>query len=122
VVFGKGGPYGKQSKQRVLPLNPRAFQLLSHSFAHQNAMLLGVRTAERVVKHVVNRAGIIKLVSAHVLRHTFAVTCLKRGINLQALQSLLGQDRIITTQIYMNLSPEDVIQEFQQKWFAGKSS
>ena len=33
-----------------------------------------------------------------------------------ALQRLLGHDRLTTTEIYPNLSPEDVIREFQQKW------
>ena len=32
------------------------------------------------------------------------------------LQYLLGHDRITTTEIYMNISPEDAIPEFQAKW------
>ena len=49
-------------------------------------------------------------------RHTFATNCLKRGIGLPALQLLMGHDRITTTEIYMRLSPEDAIREFQSKW------
>jgi integrase/recombinase XerD len=44
------------------------------------------------------------------------VNCLKRGIGLRTLQYLLGYDRITTTEIYMNISPEDAIREFQAKW------
>ena len=54
----------------------------------------------------------LKKVSPHVLRHTFAVNCIKKGISTRALQSLLGHDRLATTEIYLNLSPEDAIREF----------
>ena len=42
----------------------------------------------------------LKKVSPHVLRHTFAVNCIKKGISTRALQSLLGHDRLATTEIY----------------------
>ena len=29
---------------------------------------------------------------------------------------LLGHDTLLTTEIYLNLSPEHVVEEFQQKW------
>ena len=47
---------------------------------------------------------------------TFAVNCIKKGISTRALQSLLGHDRLDTTEIYLNLSPEDAIREFLNKW------
>ena len=34
----------------------------------------------------------------------------------RALMALLGYDRLATTEIYLNLSPEDAIREFQNKW------
>jgi integrase/recombinase XerD len=52
----------------------------------------------------------------NVLRHTFAVAAVQKGISLPALQQLLGHDRLTTTEIYLNLSPEDVIREFREKW------
>ena len=33
-----------------------------------------------------------------------------------ALQRLLGHDRLTATEIYLNLSPEDVLREFREKW------
>ncbi len=45
-----------------------------------------------------------------------AVTALKKGINLRALQMALGHDRIETTMIYLNLSGQDVVDEFAEKW------
>jgi len=53
---------------------------------------------------------------SRVLRHTFSVTAIQKGISLPALQRLLGHDRMTTTEIYLNLSPEEVIREFREKW------
>lgn len=38
------------------------------------------------------------------------------GHSLPALQRLLGHDHLATTEIYLNLSPEEVIREFREKW------
>ena len=66
--------------------------------------------------HVLNRARIRRPVTPHVLCHTFAVTAIQKGISLPALQRLLGHDRLTTTEIYLNLSPEEVVREFREKW------
>jgi integrase/recombinase XerD len=68
------------------------------------------------VTRVLNRARISRSVTPPVLRHTFSVTAIQKGISLPALQRLLGHDRLTTTEIYLNLSPEDVIREFRAKW------
>ena len=65
---------------------------------------------------IANRAGISKPVSPHVLRHTYSVSCVKKGISTRSLMQLLGHDHLSTTEIYLNLSPEDVIKEFESKW------
>jgi integrase/recombinase XerD len=69
-----------------------------------------------LVKRVANRARISRPVTPHVLRHTFAVMAVQKGISLPALQRLLGHDRLTTTEIYLNLSPEEVVREFREKW------
>ncbi len=68
------------------------------------------------VNRVVNRARISRPVTSHILRHTFAVAAVQRNISLPSLQRLLGHDHLGTTQIYLNLSPEEVIREFNEKW------
>ena len=116
VVYGKGGPYGKKSKRRIIPMTDRVRRLIEYHFAENNTVGMSKRTIERVVKQVANRAGILKPVSPHVLRHTFSVNCIKKGISTRALQTLLGHDRLTTTELYLNLSPEDAIREFLNKW------
>jgi integrase/recombinase XerD len=41
---------------------------------------------------------------------------LRKGISLPALERLIGHDHLTTTQLYLNLSPEDVINEYEAKW------
>ena len=63
-----------------------------------------------------NKAKIQKAVCPHTLRHTFSITAIQKGISTRTLQELLGHDRLTTTEIYLNLSPEEAIREFKTKW------
>ncbi len=116
MIYGKGGPYGTKSKHRIVPLTDRVRPLIDGHFAIHDTIGMTPRTIQRILKRVANKAGINRPVSPHVLRHTFAVAAVQKGISLPALQRLLGHDRLTTTKIYLNLSPEDVMREFQEKW------
>ena len=116
VIYGKGGPYGKKTKRRIIPMTERVRKLMEYHFAENNGIGSTKRTVARIVKKVADKAGISKPVSSHVLRHTFSVNCIKKGISSRAIQTLLGHDRLTTTEIYLNLSPEDAIREFLNKW------
>jgi len=115
VVHGKGGPFGQRSKIRVVPLTPRVKRLLELHFVSNEGMGMSRRTAQRTVKKVANRAQITKPVTPHVLRHTFAVNCVRKGVSTASLKRLLGHEHLSTTEIYLNLSPEQAISEFRQK-------
>ena len=116
TIYGKGGPYGSKSKRRILELSTRVRPLIENHFAIHDTFSMTARTIQRVITAVANRAHIKRKVSPHVLRHTFAVTAIQKGISLPALQRLLGHDRLTTTEIYLNLSPEEVLREFREKW------
>jgi integrase/recombinase XerD len=115
-VLGKGGPYGSKSKRRIIPLSDRVRPLLEAHLSLHNEIGFTARTIQRLVKRVASRARISRPVSPHVLRHTFSVTAIQKGISLPALQRLLGHDRLTTTEIYLNLAPEEVVREFLEKW------
>jgi integrase/recombinase XerD len=116
MIYGKGGPYGSRSKRRLIPLSARVQPLLEGHLALYDTVGLTPRTMQRLVKGVANRAHIRRPVTPHVLRHTFSVTAIQKGISLPALQRLLGHDHLSTTEIYLNLSPEEVMREFREKW------
>jgi len=116
IIYGKGGPYGSKSKRRVIPMTERVYAVLSAYFALNSSIDMKKRNIQYHVKKVANRAGITKPVSPHVLRHTFAVNCIKRNISTRTLQQLLGHDHLATTEIYLNLSPEDACREFMSKY------
>jgi integrase/recombinase XerD len=108
---------GKGNKRRVIPMSKRVRLLLLDCFSNRNNRFpLAMRTIQKYVKIVADRARIRKQVSPHVLRHTFAVTYLHRGGNLRALQAILGHSSITTTDIYLKYSGKRVIDDFQKIW------
>ncbi len=115
-INGKGGPYGKKTKKRVVPMSGRVHALLEPYFALNNKWFIGKRQVQKIVKQVANRAQITSTVTPHILRHTFATLALQKGISIAAVQKMLGHDRLATTEIYLNLTESHVIEEYQNKW------
>ena len=107
---------GKGGRRRVIPMSDLVRFYLTHTFSKQSRVPLAIRTIEKYVKVVAERARLKKKVSPHILRHTFAVTYLHRGGNLRALQAILGHSSITTTDIYLNYSGKRVIEDFQKVW------
>ena len=67
----QGGPYGPQTKRRIIPLSPRVQPLLEGHFVLHDTLGMAPRTIQMLAKRMANRARISRPVTPHVLRHTF---------------------------------------------------
>lgn len=68
------------------------------------------------LKAYTRRAGIAEdRLSAHALRHYFAVTFLKNGGSLPVLKRLLGHESLEMTQRYLNFSESDLAAQQQRQ-------
>lgn len=106
---------GKGRKDRVTILSDTALrQLKVYQSKYRPAEWLfegeepgkpyAIRSAQAAFEQAVKRAGIVKPVSIHDLRHSFATHMLENGTDLRYVQALLGHESSKTTEIYTHVS------------------
>jgi len=119
---------GKGDKPRVVFLSGDAKDLLDKYFtkrtdnaeaafvAHKGPSrhtALTPRSIQRIVEKYAKAAGIVKKVTPHVLRHSFATDLLINGADIRSVQTMLGHSSITTTQIYTHLTNPQLKQVHQ---------
>jgi integron integrase len=60
-------------------------------------------TINKAIKAATARVGIVKRVSSHTFRHSFATALLQRGSDIRTIQELLGHNDVSTTMIYTHV-------------------
>jgi site-specific recombinase XerD len=81
-------------------------------------MRLTPRSVQRIIKKYAKLAGIVKDVTPHVIRHSFATDLLINGADIRSVQDMLGHSSITTTQIYTHVTNKqlrEVHQAFHSK-------
>ncbi len=115
---------GKGNKQRLVPIGTDS---IKHITIYKNSIRnhLGIKAGFEdilflnrrgkslsrvmiflILKDLVKKAGIVKNVSPHTFRHSFATHLVEGGADLRAVQEMLGHESITTTEIYTHLDRE----------------
>jgi integrase/recombinase XerD len=111
---------GKGQKQRLVPISKKAIKeiqfymadrhLVTAKKGHEDFLFLSRRGTHlsrimifHIIKELADEVGIIKIISPHTFRHSFATHLLEGGANLRAIQMMLGHESITTTEIYTHI-------------------
>jgi len=109
---------GKGAKDRYVPLSRRLLEELRAYWRLERPadwLFPGYRdrrqpihpgSVQRVCQRAAKAAGINKQVTPHTLRHSFATHLLEAGVDLPAIQRLMGHKDVRTTMIYLHVRQE----------------
>ncbi|MGL4956694.1 MAG: site-specific tyrosine recombinase XerD [Bacteroidales bacterium] len=114
---------GKGNKERLVPIGKKGINSLklhmqgrstakikkgfdNFIFLNQRGQKLTTVMVFLIIKDLAQKAGIIKNISPHTFRHSFATHLIEGGADLRVVQEMLGHESITTTEIYTHLSRE----------------
>ncbi|MGQ9507846.1 MAG: tyrosine recombinase XerC [Thermodesulfobacteriota bacterium] len=118
---------GKGRKERIVPVGSKALEALrlylekrmdkgpdSPLFINLRGGRLTARSVGRLIKKYTDSSGIVRKVSPHTLRHTFATHLLDSGAEIREIQEMLGHSSLSTTQRYIHLTPGKLMEVYDR--------
>lgn len=117
---------GKGDKQRFVPIDKNTLNLIDLYIKTNRNDIKSNKGKEDVlflnrfgaglsriyifnlIKIISKKAGILKQVSPHTFRHSFATHLVQNGADLRSVQEMLGHESITTTEIYTHLNQNDL--------------
>lgn len=121
---------GKGNKERIVPFGRKAEEAIEEHirasgklraknddpalFLNMRGSRLTDRSVRRILNKAVMQAALTRGVHPHVLRHSFATHLLESGLDLRAIQELLGHARLTTTQRYTKLSLSRILEVYDK--------
>ena len=118
---------GKGRKERILPIGRKAHQAIAAYldargasdddaplFLNARGGRLTPRSVQRNLKTRLIKAMIVKDISPHALRHSFATHLLDGGADLRGIQELLGHASLSTTQKYTQVSVDHLMSVYDK--------
>ncbi len=115
--------FGKGNKERLIPIGLYAKETIGNYLQRSRTLLKKNKDTEilflnsrgsklsrmggwKIVEKYVVKAGIVKHVTPHTFRHSFATHLLEGGADLRVVQEMLGHVSITTTEIYTHIDRE----------------
>lgn len=119
---------GKGNKSRQVPLHEGANRVLAEYlpartqlgatdralFVNAGGERLTPRSVQRMVKRWTIAGGVHATATPHGLRHSFATHMLDEGVDLRAIQELLGHASLSSTQIYTKVSLDHLMKVYDE--------
>ncbi|MGN2371877.1 tyrosine-type recombinase/integrase [Clostridium cagae] len=118
---------GKGSKERIVYFSTKAKLHIQeyintrkgesdYLFISQKApyQVIGTRALQLIIKKIKDRTDVAERVHAHKFRRTQATRLLNQGMRIEGVQGILGHTTPTTTQVYAQLSQENLKNEYRR--------
>lgn len=124
-ITGKGGKTRlvvmpdslAQDMRKYLETHKEKYLFISRSKQLKGKELSGILTDIRApLKTAMNKAGITRRITPHMLRHAFATHLLESQADIRTIQEAMGHEDIGTTQIYTKVNLEHMEDAIKKCW------
>lgn len=92
-------------KENLMKLTPNK---KGHVFLTNRGTRYTPRTIQKIIGNAAINAGILKSITPHTLRHSFATHLLETGTDIRYIKDLLGHSDISTTLVYTKVSDKNI--------------